>query len=347
MSGRPALIGRLRRSAAPVAKRWLFGVGAYHAVRTLSPSRRLAILRYHAVCGPEGYAYADPTICVTPQAFERHVAYLASRYRVLPLPDAVRCLNAGNTLPANTVCITFDDGYADNLEAARVLHRHGVSGTFYITAACVAGEQPFWPAEIRELVARISAPEIRLTSTGKEVVIPCGTVSQRHAAIRALAKVLKGHPIPVRERLRDELRRAADGATVASPMLTWDQVREMHRLGMTIGAHTLTHPNLPNAGLTDAWHEIAGAKARLEQEIDAPVTMFSYPNGGAERYMTDEIAELVRKAGYEAATTSWNGFAGPASDLFALERVQVAEELEALVFALEIERFAFAPQPRS
>jgi hypothetical protein len=55
----------------------------------------------------------------------------------------------------------------------------------------------------------------------------------------------------------------------------------------------------------------------------------------------------VQKAGYEAATTSWNGLASPASDLFALERVQVVEELEALAFALEIERFAFAPQPRS
>ena len=346
-SGRPALMGRLRRSAAPTAKRWLFGVGAYHAVRTLRPSRRLAILRYHAVCGPEGYAYADPTICVTPQAFERHVAYLAARYRVLSLPDAVRCLNAGNTLPANTVCITFDDGYADNLEAARVLHRHGVSGTFYITAACLAGEQPFWPAEIRELVARVPAPEIRLTSSGKDVVIPCASESQRQVAIRTLAKLLKGHPIPVRERLRDELRRAADCRTASSPMLTWDQLREMHRLGMTIGAHTLTHANLPNAGLADAWQEISGSKSRLEKEIDAQVTMFSYPNGGAERYITAEIAGLVRKAGYEAATTSWNGFAGPASDLFALERVQVVEELEALVFALEIERFAFTPQPRS
>jgi peptidoglycan/xylan/chitin deacetylase (PgdA/CDA1 family) len=340
-------IGRLRRSAAPAAKRWLFGVGAYHAVRTLSPSRGLAILRYHAVCGPEGYAYADPTICVTPSAFERHVAYLTSRYRVLPLPEAVRCLNAGNTLPANTVCITFDDGYADNLDAARVLHRYGASGTFYITAGCLAGEQPFWPAEIRALVARVTTPDIRLTSTGKEVVIPCANDAQRKTAIRTLAKLFKGNSIPVRERLRDELRRATATGSLPSPMLTWDQLREMHALGMTVGAHTVTHPNLPNAGLADAWGEIAGAKARLETEIDAPVTMFSYPNGGAERYMTEEIVHLVQKAGYEAATTSWNGLASPASDLFALERVQVVEELEALAFALEIERFAFAPQPRS
>jgi peptidoglycan/xylan/chitin deacetylase (PgdA/CDA1 family) len=151
----------------------------------------------------------------------------------------------------------------------------------------------------------------------------------------------------VREALREELRAQAGGGEIASPMLTWDEVREMHALGMTIGAHTLTHPNLPSAGPADAWSEISGSKARLEREIDAPVTMFSYPNGGAERYMTRDIARLVREAGFEAATTSRNGFAGPASDLYGLERVQVPERIEELAFALEVERFVLKPAPRT
>ncbi len=129
-------------------------------------------------------------------------------------------------------------------------------------------------------------------------------------------------------------------------MLTYEEVREMKRLGMTIGSHTMTHPNLPNAGVDAARRELVESKARLERELDAPVTMFSYPNGGAERYMTPDIARLVREAGFAAATTSRNGFAGPESDPYALERVQVAERLEDLVFALEVERFAFRPAPR-
>jgi peptidoglycan/xylan/chitin deacetylase (PgdA/CDA1 family) len=129
-------------------------------------------------------------------------------------------------------------------------------------------------------------------------------------------------------------------------MLKWEDIREMHAMGMTIGSHTMTHPNLPNAGTSDAWLEISGSKARLEQELAAPITMFSYPNGGAERYRTDEVEQMVRRAGYEAATTSRNGLAGSESNLFALERVQVSERLEDLAFALEVERFAFKPAPR-
>jgi peptidoglycan/xylan/chitin deacetylase (PgdA/CDA1 family) len=130
-------------------------------------------------------------------------------------------------------------------------------------------------------------------------------------------------------------------------MLTWDQIREMRDLHMIIGAHTVTHPNLPSAGLADATAEIVGSKARLERELDAPVTMFSYQNGGAERYFTPELQEAVRQAGYASAVTSRNGFASPGSDLYALERVQVAERLDDLIFALEVERFAFRPKPRA
>jgi Polysaccharide deacetylase len=126
----------LRRNVSPTAKTMLFRSGAYKAIRRLVPHRGLAILRYHAICGPEGFAYASPGICISPAAFEQHVRYLAENYRVLSLPQAVMMLRARRPLPPNAVAITFDDGYADNLAAAGVLARHGLSATFYITATC-------------------------------------------------------------------------------------------------------------------------------------------------------------------------------------------------------------------
>jgi peptidoglycan/xylan/chitin deacetylase (PgdA/CDA1 family) len=113
---------------------------------------------------------------------------------------------------------------------------------------------------------------------------------------------------------------------------------------MSIGAHTLTHPNLPSAGDIAARAEIVGAKSRLEDELGSAITLFSYPNGGAERYYTPSLQSIVRESGFLAACTSRNGFAARSSDPFALERIEVEERLEDLVFALEVERFAFAPE---
>jgi peptidoglycan/xylan/chitin deacetylase (PgdA/CDA1 family) len=321
-------------------------MGGYATIRRVLPSRSLAILRYHAICGPEGHDYADAGICVTPESFEEHVTYLTRAYSILRLDDAVRTLAAGKPLPPNAVAITFDDGYADNLEAARTLKKHGASATFYLTAGCLADGLPFWPAELRFLLRNIAEQEITISAAGTTVDIDLTSAEAQAAAVKRLTKLFKAHPIPVREHVRDQLRARSRARTAPRVMLTWDEVREMHALGMTIGSHTMTHPNLPNAGLAAAREELVRSRERLERELEAPITMFSYPNGGAERYMTPEIAELVREAGYEAATTSRNAFAGPHSNLYALERVQVAESLEQLVFALEIERFAFKPLPR-
>lgn len=334
---------RLRSGVAPLAKTALLHCGGYASIRRLLPSRQVAILRYHAICGPEGYAYADPQICISPEAFEEHVRYLASHYAVVSLEEVAKYLKAGKSLPRNAVSVTFDDGYADNLEAARTLHRHGIAATFFITADCLADGLPFWPAEIRALIPAVRTPTLRLSTGDVAVDLSLSNERERAIAIRKLTRLFKSHPIPVRERLRRHLREAAGQARTPTCMLTWEQLAEMQRLGMTIGAHTLTHPNLPSAGLEAAGREIAGSKARLEAELGAAVALFSYPNGGADRYYTPDLQRIVAESGYIAAASSRNAFAGPASDLYALERVEVEERLEDLVFALEVERFAFAP----
>ena len=342
-----ALVSCLRRTLAPVAKSVLLHAGGYRALRTVAPSRQIAILRYHAVCGPEGEAYADPGICVSPEAFESHVAYLASQYRVLPLPEAVACIRQGRTLPRNAVAITFDDGYADNLAAARTLHRHGLVGTFYLTAQCLADGEPFWPTEIKTLVDRLPGPAVTITVPDTQT-ISLASSADRYKAIKTLTRLCKSHRIPVRDALRQHLRDVAGLPRASTPtMLTWDQAREMVALGMDMGGHTLTHANLPSAGPEDAWAEIDGCRRVIRERLGVDATQFSYPNGGAERYHTEELHRMAERAGFTGAATSSNGFASLASDPFALERVEIEERLEDLVFALEVERFAFRPRART
>ena len=333
----------MRARTGPPVKTALLRLGGYAALRRLAPSRRVAILRYHAICTDEGAAYADPSICVSPAAFEQHVRYLADNYAVLSLPEVADRLRHRRPLPRNAVVITFDDGYADNLEAARTLGRHGLSATFFITAGCLDGGDPFWPSEIRALTAAASGAAVTLDAGRGPVELRLGDEHDRRTAVRTLTRLCKSYTIPEREELRAQLRRAVGVPRVSRCMLTWDELAQMHRMGMTIGAHTVTHANLPSAGVAAATAEIVGSRARLERELGAPVTTFSYPNGGAERYYTPELQRAVADAGYIAAASSSNGFAGPDSDLYALERIEVEERLEDLVFALEVERFVFSP----
>jgi peptidoglycan/xylan/chitin deacetylase (PgdA/CDA1 family) len=347
MSSTPKTVAplqRLRRAVAPAAKTVLFRTGVYGLIRRTRPNQRVAILRYHAVCGSEGYEYADPHICVSPGAFRAHVEYLTDHYAVISLDDAVSALKGEKSLPDNAVVLTFDDGYADNLIAAQILHEYGATATFYLTADCLAGGKPFWPSEVRQVVPRLTVPNLVLSIGDRRCDWPLTSADEREAAIQGVTRLFKSVTIPQREELRIQLRAIAGlEQPLPSPMLTWEQIREMQRLGMSMGAHTLTHPNLPSAGLADATAEIVGAKRRLEHELGTRVTQFSYPNGGAETYYNEDLQDAVAAAGYLGAATSRNGFAGQGSDPYALERIQVAERVEDLAFALEVERFAFAP----
>jgi peptidoglycan/xylan/chitin deacetylase (PgdA/CDA1 family) len=96
------------------------------------------------------------------------------------------------------------------------------------------------------------------------------------------------------------------------------RVRALIRAGWEVDAHTFTHPDLTTVGATQLRREIAGSRGAIRRLYGVPVNTFCYPAG---RYDTGVIA-AVRAAGYEAATTTQPGLAGPAAP-YELARVRI------------------------
>ncbi len=78
--------------------------------------------------------------------------------------------------------------------------------------------------------------------------------------------------------------------------MNWSQMREMAADGFDFGAHTQTHPNLPDITAQDALREIEFSKHILEDGLKQPVTHFAYPGG----HQTAEIQQFVRNTGFSA-----------------------------------------------
>lgn len=68
--------------------------------------------------------------------------------------------------------------------------------------------------------------------------------------------------------------------------LTWDEIADMQRAGMHFGAHTVSHPYLPNLPLEAAAREINTSKTDLEAHLGQPVVVFAYPYGHASPSIT-------------------------------------------------------------
>ena len=279
----------------------------------------LSILIYHRVL-----ARPDPLFPgeVDRALFERQLRLLKRFYTVLPLPVALQRLQDGS-LPQRAACITFDDGYADNAEhALPLLQQYGLHATFFIATGYLNGGQ-MWNDRVIDAVRQAPGATLDLRDLGLDC-LPLASLAQRRAAIEHVLGKLKYLPFEQRQRLAVDIRRRAGGAmrTMAPAMLTTFQLQRLHAAGMGIGAHTVSHPIL--AALSDraARNDIANGKRELEQLLQAPVTLFAYPNGKAGRDYGPAHVAIVKSLGFTAAlATDW-GVARPGAglDLFQLPR---------------------------
>jgi peptidoglycan/xylan/chitin deacetylase (PgdA/CDA1 family) len=116
------------------------------------------VLLYHSVNNRPGRLQRP--YAVSPATFAAHAAAVAASGRqpltVTELADALRTLRP---LPARPVAISFDDGYADTLEATEVLLKLGLRATIYVTAGEVGERDRLTSSELTEL-ARTPGVEI-------------------------------------------------------------------------------------------------------------------------------------------------------------------------------------------
>ncbi|HEX6850869.1 MAG TPA: polysaccharide deacetylase family protein [Candidatus Polarisedimenticolaceae bacterium] len=307
------------------------------AVRLQADRRASLVLRYHAIGEPERVAsYVSPGISLTAQRFREHVGFLTSRYAVIDLDEAVRRAREGRapgTRPG--VVLTFDDGYLDNLIGALpVLSEFGATATIYVVSGAVHPGPPIWTMRLRRMLHDSNGARGRCPAP---IPVPAETPEERAAAARPITRWLRGLPRIERE---SALSRIATwlGAPHGEPepvMMNAAQLRELDAAGITVGAHTVSHPLLTAVPVDEAEREIRDSKDELESILGRPVRHFSYPNPGSGRHENPTIRELVRHAGYATAATSLDGLVTRQSDAYAIRRLGInAGTQERLLFRI-------------
>jgi peptidoglycan/xylan/chitin deacetylase (PgdA/CDA1 family) len=99
-------------------------------------------------------------------------------------------------------------------------------------------------------------------------------------------------------------------------MLSWREIRDMHAAGVTVGAHTCTHPDLTRLSSDQILTEVCDSKAIIEEALGTGVTSFAYPFGRYERRSYSIVQQH-----FLCACSVKLGFCRRASDTYALERI--------------------------
>lgn len=289
----------------------------------LANRNKLLIVTYHR------FSEIDDGVTTSARAFEKHLDYLTSRYRIVTLSSVADHLAAGKTLPAAAAVITIDDGYRDSYEIAfGILRRRSLKATLFVVTDFLDGKCWLWTDKLRYLTARTESRTVEAGLNGRALHIELNDRASRLEAADRVNSQLKVMPDDAKD---DAINRLASLLKVELPPLpppefspiNWEETREMENAGIEIGSHTVTHPVLINVGVDRLRRELTESRCRLEDMLDHQVDLFCYPNGNSSATVVQE----VERAGYRCAVTTDPGFNDDQSNPLSLRRIGTERDL--------------------
>ncbi len=263
----------------------------------------LRVVTYHRVDHPESRPSLYPRVTVTPEAFAAQMQFLATHYHPLSLPELLDTPNNKPlTLPPRAVLVTFDDAYCDFAEQAwPVMQRHHIPATLFVpTAFPDHPERIFWWDRLYQALRTTPRRDVLSTPVGD---LPLETAGQREQALLTLRDYIKTQPHAAAMPWVEEVCAELDALPPEAAVLGWDALRRLAAEGVTLGAHTRTHPLLNRISLEEARAEALGSLQDLQANIGPVPPIFAYPSGG----INDEVVQGLAQEGFQLAFTTGRG----------------------------------------
>jgi peptidoglycan/xylan/chitin deacetylase (PgdA/CDA1 family) len=355
------------RLLSPILHRIIYpalgSVGYFHS----HPSAEAQVITYHGIL-PVGYksgdAFLDNTL-VTVESFRSQLRLLKKYYNVISPDEFLLWLHRGQVLPGRAMLLTCDDGLLNHLSVMLpILQEEELRCLFFVTGSSLAtAPEMLWYVELYLLLQQ--AREQDKPFLLHEILIPEITADpeQRRSLWLDLLKALSRVDAVAR---RSFLREASaklglqplwrmryfDDPLLRNrfQLLRLPELKQLADAGMTIGAHTMSHPALVEQSVDLARAEIAECRKALEQFLGRPVWAIAYPFGEPHSVGIREY-KLAEEAGYECAFVNVGGVLDPASARFAFPRIHVTGDMSLSVYEAYISgahdslRNRLRPQP--
>lgn len=313
---------QLRRRFGPTVHALSHYSGLMQLMAYLQGIQGAVVLMYHTVADETCCHWVDPRNHVPAVVFERQMAFLARRKRVISLAELVVLLQQGKSPANGTVVITFDDGYLDNLTvAAPILDRYGLPATLFLPTGYIDRAETQWVDQA------YSAFKFRNNSRlvwgeGVATTFNLDDRTEHQAGYLAVCEQLLQAGVHERRELLDELFGQLHPASLP-PRLTmnWHEVKSLQRSYpcFEIGGHTVEHIDLSNVSEEEAQKELITCAQRLEEELGVQPRHFSFCYGRT----SDSLRRMAAAAGFEAACggDGLDPVLRAPADLFRLPRV--------------------------
>ena len=342
----------------------LGNVGYFH----VHPTSVVSVITYHGIL-PGSYksddAFLDNTL-VSAESFRAQLRLLKEYYNVISPEQFLQWLRGRQDLPERSVVLTCDDGLLNHVTSMLpILLEEQLKCIFFVTGASL-GQAPamLWYTELYLMLMAAAEQTDPITLQG--IVIPRLPVDtgRRRSAWLELLKPLSRIDAEERHSFIDEatvklglppswkMRYFDDPALRGRfQLMQLAELKQLVDAGMTVGAHTLSHPALVEQSINLARAEIAECRRAIESALGCPVWAIAYPFGDPASVSEREY-RLAEESGYECAFVNVGGGLKSRSSPFAFSRIHVTAEMSLEVYEAYISGFhddlrrRFRPGPR-
>lgn len=293
------------------------------------------VLLYHRVTT----LASDPEmLAVSPGNFRAQMRYLKA---AVPL---VRFEEDWARVSKPAVCVTFDDGYADNArEALPILEEEGVPATFFVSTGTIGSTSEFWWHELERIILEKQSLPPRFIVDGCSLKRnwPTGTAGERQEFYREILHLMNRADAECRNKWLAQIRHWAhtgEGCADTHRPMTVEELRLLaESRWVTIGAHSVTHTRLSCLSSEAQREELCASKKQLEEWLGREISTFSYPFGRRSDYTRQSIM-LCQEAGFTKVAANFPGRAHRWTDPYQVPRHLVRDwPLEA--FARKLREF--------
>ncbi|MEW6450485.1 MAG: polysaccharide deacetylase family protein [Pseudomonadota bacterium] len=324
----------LRKAAIRLTLDALYFTGAFRVLRG-SCGGVGVILTLHRVRPSRQDAFQpNRSLEITPEFLEAVIReFRRQGLEFISLDEMHRRLCEGCFLN-RFACITFDDGYRDNLEYAYpILRHHQVPFAIFVVSDFADWCGHLWWITLESVVSENDHTTI--TIEGVPQTFACRSVVEKDATVRAIHQIVSRLPYEAEVRMLAELAAMMGIDTAADCSAACMNWKELSRLTadplVTIGAHTVSHPRLRKLTLAAAWREMEASVARIESMLGIRPRHFAYPFGDASAVGLREFG-YAAELGFKTALTTRPGVlsAGDRNQFTSLPRISVNGDYQRL-----------------
>ena len=261
----------------------------------------LYCFNFHRIGAWQDTNYDPCVFSCDAENFEKYLFFIKKNFRVVSLDEVNDIAEKNILIKEPLALITFDDGYSDNYHIAfPLLKASGLPATFFITTNLInSGLIPWWD-EIAWHVRLLANKTIKLTPWHHALTID-KTPSRQN--IRNILQQIKKNPSLIESQL-DELRLLTSKKIchdeTKNIFMTWQQIAEMIKYNMTIGAHSHTHKVFTCLSEAELNFELKESKRLIELNLSNIVNSLSYPVGNSTTY-NKSMYGAISSNGYKLA----------------------------------------------